>query len=204
MTGVSSRPTTHYKYLIYSAEERTRTSTHLRAHDPESCASTNSATSAKARENIEAFAPFCNAKSCLTSRMSWDSGLAKSGTGSTIRPCSRSASRKSHVDECASSTYCAAVCFAATVEGFFVLASLAVSCDLCSLGVQRICLARLPLLSARLSGSATQVMLLRKPHTKTALIFNVLRRQYMPSSITCVALPKGEVWTLDGSLLMGA
>ena len=39
-------------------------------------------------------------------------------------------------------------------------------------------------------GSATQVMLLRKPHTKTALIFNALRRQYMPSSITCVALPR--------------
>ena len=39
------------------------------------------------------------------------------------------------------------------------------------------------------AGSATQVMLLRKPHTKTALIFNALRRQYMPSSITCVALP---------------
>jgi len=33
-------------------------------------------------------------------------------------------------------------------------------------------------------------MLLRKPHTKTALIFNALRRQYMPSSITCVALPR--------------
>src|SRR6516162_8173852 len=40
------------------------------------------------------------------------------------------------------------------------------------------------------AGSATQVMLLRKPHTKTALIFNALRRQYMPSSITCVALPE--------------
>ena len=36
-------------------------------------------------------------------------------------------------------------------------------------------------------------MLLRKPHTKTALIFNALRRQYMPSSITCVALPKRHI-----------
>ena len=43
------------------------------------------------------------------------------------------------------------------------------------------------------AGSATQVMLLRKPHTKTALIFNALRRQYMPSSITCVALPENGV-----------
>src|SRR5215471_18364752 len=35
-------------------------------------------------------------------------------------------------------------------------------------------------------------MLLRKPHTKTTLIFNALRRQYMPSSIICVALPTKE------------
>ena len=31
---------------ITGAEEKTRTSTHLRVHEPESCASTNSATSA--------------------------------------------------------------------------------------------------------------------------------------------------------------
>src|SRR5215467_15865448 len=44
-----------------------------------------------------------------------------------------------------------------------------------------------------IAGSATQVLLLRKPHTKTTLIFNALRRQYMPSSITCVALPKRHI-----------
>ena len=34
------------KSLKNGAEEKTRTSTHLRVHEPESCASTNSATSA--------------------------------------------------------------------------------------------------------------------------------------------------------------
>jgi Uncharacterised protein family (UPF0158) len=53
-------------------------------------------------------------------------------------------------------------------------------------------------------GSATQVMLLRKPHAKTVLIFNGLRRQSLPSSITCVALPEDfPEWQHDAIRIAG-
>jgi hypothetical protein len=42
-------------------------------------------------------------------------------------------------------------------------------------------------------GSATQVMLLQKLSSKTIFVFNVLRKWYSPSSITCVALPFEEL-----------
>ena len=79
-------PRLYISLKVLSAEERTRTSTRLPGPDPESGASTNSATSAKVGENIEAFALLCNAKSRLTSRMSWDSVPSKSGAGRLKKP----------------------------------------------------------------------------------------------------------------------
>jgi hypothetical protein len=42
-------------------------------------------------------------------------------------------------------------------------------------------------------GSATQVMLLQKLPIQTAFVVNALQKQRLPSSITCVALPKLKV-----------